>query len=126
MTARMSLAEFKATAKKPKGRNKYGNVPTVVKGVRFASKAEAKRDAELQLLKRQGKIRDLERQPRFPLKVDGVKIGTYVADWQYIIVNPTIIYRVVEDKKGVQTRDFRLKWKLAQVLYPAISEWRLS
>ena len=106
---------------------KYRNQPVVVDGVRFASKAEAARDAELQLLQRAGKIADLKRQPKFPLIVNGEKIGTYIADWQYReAVGFRSAINVVEDKKGVQTPAFRLKWKLAQALYPSVNSWRLS
>lgn len=106
---------------------KYRNQPVVVDGIRFASKAEAARDAELQTLAQRGVIMDLKRQPKFPLIVNGEKVGTYIADWQYreaIGIKSTI--NVVEDKKGVQTQAFRLKWKLAQALYPSINSWRLS
>lgn len=102
-------------------RNKYGAVQTVVNGVRFASKAEAKRDAELVLLEKAGVISGLTRQPRFPLRVGGELICTYVGDWRYQEHGQD----VVEDRKGVQTDTFRLKWKLAQALHPFIV-WRLS
>jgi len=109
--------------------SKYKNVPTIVDGIRFASQAEAKRDAELKLLHLAGKIRLLQRQPRFPLFVNSVKICTYVGDWQYLEFDQTQTVAgstmVVEDRKGVQTPAFKLKWKLAKALYPEI-EWRLS
>ena len=107
-------------------RRKFGNVPTVVDGVRFASKAEAKRDAELLLLERANKICGLARQPRFPLVVKGVKVCTYVADWSYFDADVNRMKTlVVEDAKGVQTPAFRIKWALAKALHPEI-EWRLS
>jgi len=114
-------------------RSKYRNIPTVVGGVRFASKAEAKRDGELQILKHAGHVRNIERQPRFPLIVGGVKICTYVGDWQYEELSPpgqrTAIYatpvKVVEDRKGALTPAFKIKWALAKALHPEI-EWRLS
>ena len=109
--------------------SKYKAIPVVVDGVRFASKAEAARDAELQLLERTGKTRNIKRQPKFPVVVNGVKVCTYIADWQYDEVlgeNPGILYRVVEDKKGVLTPVFRLKWKLVKALHPEVDEWRLS
>lgn len=110
-------------------RNKYGAKPQVVDGVRFASKAEAKRDAELQVLARRGEIHDLKRQPRFPLKVEGVKICTYVGDWfyreRYFANGIQIEQPVVEDRKGVLTPAFKIKWALAKALHPEI-EWRLS
>lgn len=102
-------------------RNKYGAKPQVVDGVRFASKAEAKRDAELQMLARSGVIHRLERQPRFVLRANGEKVCTYVADWRYFEGNR----EVIEDKKGVQTPAFKIKWALAKALYPDI-EWRLT
>lgn len=109
---------------------KYRNIPVVVDGIRFASKAEAARDAELQLLERAGKICELKRQPKFPLVVNGKKVCTYIGDWQYREVEewrgrpfPTPI--IVEDRKGVLTPAFKIKWALAKALHPEI-EWRLS
>ena len=111
-------------------RSKYKAVPTVVDGVRFASKAEAKRDAELQLLAKAGDIINLKRQPRFPLVVNGVKVCTYVGDWRYRERarwkhQADTFCDVVEDRKGVLTPAFKIKWALAKALYPEI-EWRLS
>lgn len=101
--------------------HKYGAVATVVDGVRFASKKEARRDAELKLMERAGKISMLHRQRSFDLCVNGIKICRYVGDWGYVENHKA----VVEDAKGVQTPAFKLKWKLAKALYPDI-EWRLS
>jgi len=111
-----------------KPRNKYGAKPQIVDGVRFASKAEAKRDAELLLLQRAGQISGLERQPVFPLVVNGVKIGKFTGDWKYTEKGkpgyPPI--HVVEDRKGFSKGEaFRLRWKLVQALYSGY-EWRLS
>jgi len=100
---------------------KYRNQPVVVNGVRFASKAEAKRDAELQSLAKAGKIHRLERQPRFVLRANGEKVCTYVADWRYFEGER----EVVEDKKGVQTPAFKIKWALAKALHPGI-DWRIT
>lgn len=108
-------------------RLKYRNQPTVQNGVRFASKAEAKRDAELLLLARAGQIFALRRQPRYPLVVNGVKVCTYVGDWEYVEKEqpggPT--QTICEDRKGVLTPAFKIKWALAKALHPEI-EWRLS
>ncbi len=111
-------------------RNKYGAKPQVVDGIRFASKAEAKRDAELVQMEKAGKISGLKRQPRFPLVVNGQKVCTYVADWAYQEVEPLSrahcrLVPVVEDRKGVLTPAFKIKWALAKALHPEI-EWRLS
>lgn len=110
-------------------RNKYKAVATVVDGVRFASKAEAKRDAELVMLEKLGEITCLERQPKLDLEVNGEKVCRYVADWAYWEKEPGnnrgAMRFVIEDKKGVQTQAFKIKWKLAKALYPHI-EWRLT
>lgn len=102
-------------------RSKYKAVPTVVDGVRFASKKEARRDAELKILERAGRISFLHRQRKFDLIVNGVKVCRYVADWAYVEDHKAI----VEDAKGVQTPAFKIKWALAKALHPEI-EWRLS
>ena len=43
-------------------RNKYGNKKTVVDGITFDSRKEAKRYQELKLLEKAGEIKDLRRQ----------------------------------------------------------------
>lgn len=90
---------------------KYRNQPTEVDGIRFASKAEAKRYNELKLLEKAGEITDLELQKRYPLAAfDGTKIGVYVADFDY--TDRKTLSRVTEDVKGVLTPTFKLKAKL--------------
>lgn len=109
-------------------KSKYRNVPVKnADGVRFASKAEAKRDGELRMLERAGAIHDLKRQPKFDLIVNGKKVCRYIGDWEYVIgnVNGGTVVRVVEDRKGAITPAFRIKWALARALHPEI-EWRLS
>ncbi len=107
--------------------SKYRNQPQVVDGVRFASKAEAKRDAELLLLERADKIHNIVRQPKFDLYVNGKKVCRYIGDWQYRD-GPAREHNsqlVVEDRKGALTPAFKIKWALAKALHPEI-EWRLS
>jgi hypothetical protein len=94
---------------------KYGAIRTEVDGITFASKAEARRYAELRLLRDAGAIYDLTLQPRFDLSVNGVKIGTYVADFRYVDGETHEI--LVEDVKGVRTPVYRLKAKLVKALY---------
>src|SRR5512146_2768851 len=89
-------------------RSKYGNKPTEVDGVRFASKREAARYSELKLLERAGQISALRLQPAFPLDVNGVPITRYVADFSYVENGK----RVVEDVKGYRTKEYQMKAKL--------------
>ena len=95
--------------------SKYGNVPTLVDGRRFDSKAEANRYRELCLLERAGTISDLECQPRYVLGT-GKRPPVYVGDFAYIEDGKPIC----EDVKGVQTAVFKLKAKLFRERYPDI------
>src|SRR4026209_882050 len=101
---------------KPKKKNKYG-----AKGFRdtdgewWASRGEFDRYQELQRLERQSIIRNLQRQTKFPLIVNGIKIGTYVADADYYDnLGQHSDRRVVEDAKcrATITATYRLKKKL--------------
>ncbi|MFA7282159.1 MAG: DUF1064 domain-containing protein [Sterolibacterium sp.] len=95
--------------------NKYRNVRTEVDGIKFASKREAARYGQLKLLEREGEIRNLKLQPRYPLCVGGLLVCTYVADFEYSwAVLPDT---VTEDVKGGKTREFIIKAKLFHALY---------
>ena len=96
--------------------NKYRNIPTVVDGLRFASKAEARRYQELCLLQRAvavytaNSVRWFIRQPSFDLP-GGVR---YIADFLVIWDDGRI---TVEDVKGVETQVFKIKKKLFEEKY---------
>ena len=63
-----------------------------------------------------GEIRNLERQVRFPIVVNGVKVCTYIADHVY----DEMAGRVVEDVKSEFTRKdpvYRLKNKLMKACH---------
>lgn len=96
-------------------RNKYGNKKTVVDGITFDSRKEAKRYQELKLLEKAGEIKDLRRQVKYELipsqKINGKVVERkveYVADFVYL-QNGDI---VVEDTKGIRTKDYIIKRKL--------------
>lgn len=101
---------------------KYHSKTTVVNGIKFQSKKEANRWAELQLLERGGAIFDLCRQVRFellPAQKD-LKTGKvierpvyYIADFMYKQKQSDGgIRTVVEDTKGFKTADYILKRKM--------------
>lgn len=94
-------------------RSKYGAKRTVVDGISFMSKLEAKRYSQLKLMEKGKVISDLKLQPRFPL-VAGI---TYVADFSYIEAGA----EVIEDVKGVETEVFRIKKKLFKHCYPHLN-----
>lgn len=119
-------------------RSKFGAVPTMVDGIRFASKKEARRYGELKLLERTGEIRKLRRQPRYALcslVIEGADVrdlhaGTptprrrvvceYVADFEFEERrdgHPEGWRVVVEDAKGMRTDVYRLKSKWFEAQY---------
>lgn len=89
----------------------------MVDGLKFASKAEARRYGWLKIAERAGEIEKLECQPRFPLRVDGELICTYVADFRYVDRRTGL--PVVEDVKSDPTRTpvYRIKAKLLKALH---------
>ena len=110
------------------GRNKYRNEKVTVDGVVFDSKKEARRFQELRLLEMAGKITDLQRQVKFVLipaqrepdiigPRGAVKQGKiierevyYLADFVYI--DKKTGEKVVEDAKGMRTKEYIIKRKL--------------
>lgn len=102
---------------KARERRKYANVPTVVDGIRFDSKAEARRWDELQMLVKAGRVKDLRRQVRYVLipKTARPSGGSerecaYLADFVYLDAQTG--RSIVEDVKGAATPEYKLKRKL--------------
>lgn len=108
---------------------KYSNQKTTVDGITFDSKKEADRYCELLFLLRAGVISNLELQKKFELipaqyetferygkKGQRLKDGkkcvensiTYIADFVYTENGKT----VVEDTKGMKTKEYIIKRKL--------------
>jgi hypothetical protein len=93
-------------AKKPP---KYRNKTTVVDGIQFDSRLEARHHAKLQLLLRAGQIDQIQRQVPYPLTVNGVEICKYVAD--FVVTYPSGQVEI-QDTKGFKTQTYLLKKKL--------------
>lgn len=106
--------------------SKYHNKKTEVDGVLFDSKKEANRYRELKLLERAGEITHLEVQPRFELQPKFEKNGKkyrsiiYVADFAYC-ETASGSQMVVEDVKGFETKEFKIKRKIFEHNYPDLS-----
>lgn len=107
-----TLVEFEKLKKKP---SKWRNVITHVDGIKFHSGMEADRYCELRDLARAGVITELVLQPRFEIYPafrdnKGVKRQNieYIADFMYN-ENGNVI---VEDVKGKETDEFRMKMKM--------------
>lgn len=106
--------------------SKYRNTKVEVDGVKFDSRAEARRFATLQALQKAGYIAGLRHQVVYTL-APGVKIEgesrarpplRYVADFEYAERRKDgSIKVIVEDVKGVQTPAFRIKRHLMKTVF---------
>lgn len=111
--------------------SKYKNKKVTIDGETFDSKREAQRWCELIMLQRAGEVTFLQRQVKYVLippqhetyerygkKGQRLKDGqrtlekecTYIADFQYHDAKTGNL--VVEDTKGVRTKDYIIKRKL--------------
>lgn len=95
--------------------SKYGNKKVEINGITFDSKKEAKRWIELDYNQKSGVIKNLQRQVKYELipsqKINGKVVEravNYVADFVYEFCGETI----VEDTKGMKTKDYIIKRKL--------------
>ena len=87
----------------------------MVDGIKFASKAEAKRYGALKMLARANEIEELELQPKFSIDINGIHICNYSADFRYVDCREGV--QVIEDVKGVKTTVYKLKKRLVEALY---------
>lgn len=114
-------------------KNKYNAKSVEYDGIKFDSQKEALRYKELTFLISQGIITELQRQVKYLLipaqrepatvgKRGGIKQGkllekecSYIADFVYRVVDSGEI--VVEDTKGMRTKDYIIKRKLMLFVY---------
>ena len=90
----------------PKRTHKFAAKKTMVDGIVFPSKKEARRYSELKLLERAGKIKHLRRQVPYKITI----AAKYVADFVYVDCFDGA--EIVEDVKGYKTREYLRKKKL--------------
>ncbi len=109
----MTIDQYREFLEKQKSKPKYGNRKTEIDGFLFDSAAESVRYAELMLLIREGSVSDLAVHPVFVIEVNGLKICSYEADFSYQEAGAL----VVEDVKGVKTKEYILKKKLMKAVH---------
>lgn len=93
--------------------HKYGAIRCESDGIKFPSKLERAYYEKLKLLVKAGEVCYFLRQPLFDLP-GGVQ---YRADFQEFWADGTIRY---VDCKGVETKDFVMKKKMVEALYPHV------
>lgn len=101
--------------------NKYNAKKVTIDGYTFDSQAEARRYTELKLLQIAGKIEELKVHPRYVLQeeyrlgIEKIKPIVYFADFQYFDHEREKV--IVEDVKGVVTRESAMKIKIFRYKY---------
>lgn len=91
-------------------RSKYKAQPTVIDGIRFASKKEGARYQQLKLLERGSVITDLKLQQPIKCVVNGIHVCKYISDFSYYDREKNAV--IFEDAKGFKTPVYLLKKKL--------------
>ncbi len=106
---------------KPEKKGKYGNKIVVYKEMTFHSIRECERYKKLEWMLLAGDIFELRRQVKFPYESTyshaGLSItmkNSYIADFTYWDKGGNFI---VEDSKGAETKEFKLKKKIIEHLY---------
>lgn len=100
--------------------SKYGVSPKDARtcdGIVFDSKREMEVYQQYSFLLRSNKLKSIERQVRYPLRVAGVLVATYVADLRLTWIGGLV--EIVE-VKGFETAMWKLKRKLFEALYPDV------
>jgi len=108
--------------------SKYHNQKTIVDDIQFDSKMEAERYLILKDMEKKGEIIELKLQPRFKLQEGFRYQGKseraifYIADFMYKDKKGKI---VVEDVKGVMTKEFNIKRKMFLYQYGDEYDFRI-
>lgn len=106
-----------AEGKKPK-QSKYGNEKTEVAGELFDSKREAEDYKVLLLRQKAGEIGLIRRQVDYELNPGGTYSLIYRADFVY--VETATGRTVVQDSKGMHTREYKKKRRLMKKVHRII------
>lgn len=101
---------------------KFRNEPVIRGGEKYDSKREMARHQALQLLEKNGEVRNIRRQVKYLLDVNGVRITTYRADFVYEervhFGDGRIEWReIVEDVKGYPNDRWPMKKKLMKAIH---------
>ncbi|MEN6395789.1 MAG: DUF1064 domain-containing protein [Methanoregula sp.] len=110
--------------------NKYRAKKTIIDNIPFDSLTEGRRYLQLKTFEKLGELKILKVHPEFNLLEDftdtwtGKKVRGLKYTGDFLLLYTGSDHRVCEDVKGVKTRDFQVRWKLAKFMYPEV-EFRL-
>lgn len=94
-------------------RSKYRNEKVELHGMKFDSKREARRWLYLVGELRAGRVQFLRRQVIYRIRVKGIRVCNFVADFVYVQDGRL----VVEDCKGFRTAVYKLKRRLMGAVF---------
>ena len=95
--------------------NKYHSKNTMYNGYNYDSKLEASYAIELDWLIKAKQVTSFERQHKIDILVNSVHICNYFIDFKVFYPDGHIEFVEI---KGVETDVWKIKWKLAQAIYP--------
>jgi hypothetical protein len=98
------------------GFHRFGARRVIVGDISFGSLFEALRYSQLKWKQEVSReISGLKLQPKVPLRIGEKVLCNYVADFYYL---ENLTEEIIEDAKGMKTDIWKLKFQLAQILYP--------
>ena len=92
-------------------KHKFRAIPTELDGIKFASRKEAKRYRELELLKKSGELLFFLRQVPFHLPGNVKYVCDFLCFWKDSDIT-------IEDVKGIKMPMYVLKKKQVEAIYP--------
>lgn len=105
-------------------RSKFRAVKTVVDGIEFDSKKEAKYYLSLKLQEKAGEIKGFKMQVPFVLQPKfRTEWGTCIREIKYVadfVVEYSDGHKEVIDVKGYRTKEYNLKKKMFLYVYPGV------
>lgn len=116
MKNEITAAEYKELKFEIPKRMKYRNVKTEIDGIVFSSKKEANYylKLKLKLLLKSGDVLSFERQVKYSFELNGVKIGSYVSDFDVTWKDSGL---KVTDVKGMKLPLYNFKKRCMLAFY---------
>ena len=107
-------------------RNKYGAIHQTYNGYNYASKREATKAWELDMLVKAGEIKSWERQVKVELYGQN---GSHICDYKvdFLVTHLDGLLEFIEVKSPITaTPEWRIKWKLLEDKYGKDARYKLT
>jgi len=114
MKNELTIQEYKELQFQVTPQMKYRNEIVEIDGIKFRSRKEAKYYGKLKMLKGKGDLVDFKMQVKYVFELNGVEIGSYVADF---VEEWAKSGTKVVDVKGMRLPIYLLKKKMMLAFY---------